>query len=828
MTKNEKKFWDILTNLFVGAEVKGKSGFISLMRAKQNYFKKVEKELFSHIDNITKDNQDFKEELYDKLYSFFHRYFSESGSIYYNYTPLFYNIYTKAYENNKPNIETTYSTDYEQIISNKQDTSLFYKTQMLYYVKSDKIFKDLEIEIEKYKYIFDVSDMQGKSANEKKELVYILEKIEDKSFYFSVNYSIRGKKTKIADMLKVAKKQNISIKEEDLKKAFRVFERQVNIDYFINKDAKKFLTEQLDMWIYQYMFSQEADFDMERFEQIKNIKATALKLIDFISQFENELVKIWNKPRFVINSNIVVSMDKLQDKEFDIERIKTHRGYAEQQDEWKELGIIADDGLIENPHLPIDTKYFKDLQEEIEELFEEDEFDGLLIKSENYQALNTILPRYKGLVDLTYIDPPFNTGDDFAYIDKFQDSTWLSLMENRLELAKDLMSKKGSFYLHLDYRANFLGRHLMDNLFGKNNLLNEIIYGYRIQGIKRNAYANKHDTIYIYTKTNPDTNIHIFNVEKEKQIYQKPFIDVVTVKPNLLKVSDKDLKTLQKCLDSKMAFPDRYKDKLFNSYYAETFIRDIWDHDDTKPLISGAKEYSQFQTQKSEGLLKRVITNSSNMQSIIMDYHSGSGTTIATAQKLGRKWLGIEMGDHINTFYEDVVEIETKDIDSIEKFKIIDIIETRKTKSVVKVLKTGINGRMKEIIAGQGKHEPCGISKDVDYQGGGLFKYYELEQYEQILRKLKYTDVPDGWLKDLHSEDIKDCFLFDSKLSDALDTTTDNYKIDVSKLYENIDLKETIHNLTGKRPSEITDDRVTFKDGTSYPLMQILKPLLIW
>lgn len=146
MTNNEKKFWDILTNLFVGAEVKGKSGFINLMIAKQSYFKKVKVDLLQQINDTCKDNKDFKDELYDKLYSFFHRYFSESGSIYYNYTPLFYNVYTKAYNENPTEIKT-FSTDYEQVISNKQDTSLFYKTQMLYYVKSDKIFRDLEIDI---------------------------------------------------------------------------------------------------------------------------------------------------------------------------------------------------------------------------------------------------------------------------------------------------------------------------------------------------------------------------------------------------------------------------------------------------------------------------------------------------------------------------------------------------------------------------------------------------------------------------------------------------------------------------------------------------------
>ena len=102
------------------------------MVAKQSYFKKVKVDLLQQINDTCKDNKDFKDELYDKLYSFFHRYFSESGSIYYNYTPLFYNVYTKAYNENPTEIKT-FSTDYEQVISNKQDTSLFYKTQMLYH-----------------------------------------------------------------------------------------------------------------------------------------------------------------------------------------------------------------------------------------------------------------------------------------------------------------------------------------------------------------------------------------------------------------------------------------------------------------------------------------------------------------------------------------------------------------------------------------------------------------------------------------------------------------------------------------------------------------------
>ncbi len=751
MINNEKKFWDILTNLFVGAEVKGRSGFINLMKEKQTYFKKVQKELLNEINGVCKTNQDFKDELYDKLYSFFHRYFSESGSIYYNYTPLFYNIYTKAYEEQNISEIKTFTTDYEQVISDRQDTSLFYKTQMLYYVKSDKIFKDLEIEIEGKKFAFDVSNMEGKKANEKKELVYTLESIENKRVNLSVAYSVQGKKTKSNDILKETKKESLAIKEDDLKKAFRVFEKQSNIDYFINKDANKFLTEQLDMWIYQYMFSQEIDLDLDRFNQIQDFKKVSLKLINFISQFENELVKIWNKPRFVLNSNIVVSMDLLVSKGFDTNKLRKHKNYKEQKNEWEELELSIGDGLIENEYLPIDTKYFPEFREEIEELFDEDEINGLLIKSENYQALNTILPRFKNSVDLIYIDPPFNTGDDFDYLDKYQDSTWLSLMENRLEIAKILLTKKGSFYLHLDDKAGYLGRTLMNKVFNESSYVNEIVWCYSGGGIPKDRMPKKHDLIYWYAKNS------------ESKYYF----------PQYREYSEGTKER------------GRTAVKGENSELREegTPVNDWWD--DIKKITSPTDyEKENFQTQKAEELIERIIRISSIDNSIILDYHVGSGSTVATAQKLNRKYIGIEMGEH---FYTVVLP------------------------------------RMKKVIGGF----VCGISKNIEYKGSGIFKYYELEQYEQILRSTKYSDTPLDFIESKKADEIKDCFLFDEKLTKAIESDGKDFKVDLSKLYDNIDLKETIHNLTGKRPKEIKDNKVIF-ENKEVELLEILKPLLVW
>lgn len=791
MTNHEKNFWEILTNLFVGADVKGKSGFINLMVAKQSYFKKVKEELLKQINDICKDNQDFKDELYDKLYSFFHRYFSESGSIYYNYTPLFYNIYTKAYNNGTPCEIKTFSTDYEQIISNKQDTSLFYKTQMLYYVKSDKIFKDLEIEIEGKKYIFDVSDMEGKKANEKKSLVYELKSIENKSLSFNVIYSEKGKITKIIDIIKEAKNTHIDLKEEDLKKAFGVFEKQSNIDYFINKDAKKFLSEQLDMWIYQYMFSQEANFDMERFNQIQDVKKVANKLINFISQFENELVKIWNKPRFVINSNLVVTIDKLIAKGFEIDKLKNHPNFKEQQKEWEELGISQSNGLVENEFLPIDTKYFTEFKDEIESLFNEDEFDGLLIKSENYQALNTIQTRFKGKVDLIYIDPPFNTGDDFAYIDRFQDSTWLSLMENRLEIAKEILSKRGSFYLHLDDNADYFGRILLNDTFGANNYRNNIIWTYGGKGLTNvsKKFIPYYGNIFLYSKNvdnlllnNKESHISPSVMKRFGKLMNDDFIATFGILKEFNENAEYE-KAYNRFLKENNREPFD-TDIAINYLEKGTFIKDIWDDIGIIRQSNVYTESTNFDTQKPEKLLSRIINASSNPNSFILDYHLGSGTTVATAQKLGRKYIGIEMGEH---FYDIVIP------------------------------------RMKKVLSGL----QSGISKDVSYIGGGLFKYYELEQYEQILRSTKYKDTPSDYLDSKKSNEIKDCFLFDEKLSQAIITENDSFKVDLSKLYPNIDLKETIHNLTGKRPKEITDTKVILEDR-EYELLEILKPLLVW
>ena len=158
--KYEQQFLNALRDIFVGAKVEGDSGYINLMRIKSRYYEQgVFPRLQKDINEALKPFPDFREELFDKLYTFFQRYFSESGSIYFRYTALHQNIYEKVYTDDR-------------------DVMLFWKTHMLYYVKTDRIFISLKVEVDGIKFFFDAANMTLKRANEKRQVVYAFRKVE--------------------------------------------------------------------------------------------------------------------------------------------------------------------------------------------------------------------------------------------------------------------------------------------------------------------------------------------------------------------------------------------------------------------------------------------------------------------------------------------------------------------------------------------------------------------------------------------------------------------------------------------------------------------------
>jgi len=301
-----------------------------------------------------------------------------------------------------------------------------------------------------------------------------------------------------------------------------------------------------------------------------------------------------------------------------------------------------------------------------------------LIWGDNKYIMASLLEKFAGKIDLIYIDPPFATGADFSVKIKVGDVKWvkepsviedkayhdtwgsgldsyLQMMYDRLQLMRELLSDDGSIYVQCDYRVNSHMKLVLDEIFGKNNLVNEIIYGYRIQGISRNSWARKHQTIFFYSKTEGG---HKFNMEKEDVYYEKPFIDTKIEEPGR-RLTTKEQQELKRIIDRKETLPDKYKDLLFRRHYNDVYVRDVWDCDYTKPLISGSREFLGYTTQKSEGLLKRIIEASSNKGDLVVDFFCGSGTTGAVAEKLKRNWIMADLSRFaIHTTRKRLLSIE--------------------------------------------------------------------------------------------------------------------------------------------------------------------------
>ena len=692
-----------------------------------------------------------------------------------------------------------------------------------FYVKTDRIFQNLEIEFDGFKFFFDVSNLEHKKAFEKRELVYELDKVrQDKTIVFKVYYSERGRKTKIDEIKRELKKKEIKITDEILEKAFRLFERQSEVDYFINKNAKEFLKEQFKLWLHNYIFEEEGKFSKERIEQLQILKDIAFKIIDFVSQFEDELLKIWKKPKFVLNSNYVITLDRIAKKggwEI-IEKIQKHKGWKEQVKEWKILGILEKEpkDLIENTltgkqlkkeyqFLPIDTKYFKDLELEILNLFDnlDQSLDGWLIKSENWQALNTILPKFKEKIQTIYIDPPFNKEQeaDYFYSVKFKDATWITMLENRLRLARDLLKDTGSIFVRCDYNGNMYVRLLMNEIFGEENFRNEIVVN-RTLGYSRRAINNYEvgtESLIWHAK------------EKEKIFFNRLWKErPPTWIPMRIKYNKGGPTGKPIVLEGKKFFPpEGYSWFVGNDIAQEMYKQGRLKIEGQKLLvlidkenltsdwtdIPGYEKPWEFQTKNSEVLLKRVIESTSKENDIVLDFFLGSGTTTAAAHKLSRKWIGVEIGEH---FYTVVLP------------------------------------RMKKVLA----YDKSGISKEKDVKekynqqkAGGFFKYYELEQYEDTLRKTKYEDsglfeIPN---QSLYSQYV---FMKDKKMLSALelDFRNNKVKVNLEKLYPNIDIGETLSNLLGKWIKRISENEVEFEDGEKVDLKnldyRLIKPLIWW
>jgi len=245
-----------------------------------------------------------------------------------------------------------------------------------------------------------------------------------------------------------------------------------------------------------------------------------------------------------------------------------------------------------------------------------------LYQGDNLDVLAALLPELGGQVDLVYIDPPYASGVDYGAFD----DTWhggipdyLAMLRPRLALIRDLLAPTGSLFVHVGWHVNAHVRLLLDDLFGPDRLIDEIIWHYQTSsGAPARALIKNHATIFHYARS----DAWVFNQIRE------PW-------------PERTLRKWQRDADGRIY---RVQNRFGKRYYIDPAgkrIDDVWEF----TLASRSHERTRYPTQKPEALLDRLIRMSSHEGDLVADFFCGSGTTLAAAQKAGRRWIGCDVGD---------------------------------------------------------------------------------------------------------------------------------------------------------------------------------------
>ncbi|MHA1215605.1 MAG: site-specific DNA-methyltransferase [Candidatus Hodarchaeales archaeon] len=393
---------------------------------------------------------------------------------------------------------------------------------------------------------------------------------------------------------------------------------------------------------------------------------------------------------------------------------------------------------IERPNLPfqvvetVNEPRAKGLVKGLYESFSENyprDWKNLLIWGDNKLVISSLIKQgWAGKINLIYIDPPFFTGADFTVRTKLGDEkiekepsiieeraykdTWsggiasyLKYMYERLLLMRELLAENGSIYVHLDWHVGHYVKVMMDEIFGYENFRNEIVWQRTLGHHLASVMDVMTDYILWYSKTNAFVYNQQYQSLTEEEINKKfPFIEKETGRrfthEKLEKTSNIYSKGEVRIIQGKKVvsnvgwiwtqetFDKRLKENPYLIFwtkegrprykrYADEYkgrkFGNLWT--DIMPLGSGAEERSDFDTQKPEALLKRIILASSNEGDIVADFFCGSGTTLAVAEKLGRRWIGADLSKF-------AIQVTRKRLLDIHNSK--DLLDEKRTKKYEK------------------------------------------------------------------------------------------------------------------------------------------------
>lgn len=766
------------------------------------------------------DLEKIEDEVYSHLTDFFSRYYNNGDF-----------ISQRRYK------QGVYAIPYEG-----EEVKLYWANADQYYIKTAEYFRDYTFTLPDgkrihFKLVEASTEQDNNKPPENKERRFVLYqdepvKVENGELIIQFEYKVHESKQK--DLNDEAIKKVIEIfnsgkgayspflgiftpspteanpKRTLLEKHLNDYTARHTFDYFIHKDLGGFLRRELDFYLKnEVMFMDDLDTEREvRIEQyiskIKVIKNIGYKIIAFLEQLENFQKKLWLKKKFVVETNYCITLDRI-DEEFYPE-IATNKAQVE---EWKKLFAIDElEGYSEplrveflkaNPYLVLDTAFFgEEFKERLIQSIDniDEKTDGLLIKSENFQALNLLLERYKEQIKCIYIDPPYNTGNDenFSYKDNYQHSTWLSMMYDRIMLAKRIMNNQTPLFCSIDEDEWHELRMLLELIFGRENYVNEIVWQKLTAAKKQSTYfPNLYEKVIIFRK-HSDMRLNKIYISSEKDDSNYPYIEEETGRrygtfdftqkgqgearwfgDKLLEPpSGKHWIWSQEKIDegikkgliifTKNGIPrvKRYLDEKEGNV-----VGDLWIDDEIKPLSANDSERVGFETQKPLCLINRLLKSVNNNLNFILDFFAGSGTTAHAVINLNRedggsrKYILVEMGEYFDT---------------VLKPRIQKVIYSKEWKDGKPVSREGISH---------------------------MFKYMKLESYEDALNNLEIRRSEEQQMVLEQFADIREQYI----LSYMLDKETEgsmsllnidqfanpfNYKM---KIANGLETKETVVDL---------------------------------
>jgi adenine-specific DNA-methyltransferase len=468
------------------------------------------------------------------------------------------NFFRRYYHNGDFLSLRRYKKDVYAIPYEGEEVKLYWANADQYYVKTSEYFRDYTFTLPSgkkvhFKLVEANIEKDNNKAEEGKERRFILfdeEPVveENGELYIRFEYrQLEGKqaqkkineetleKLSAIDGFDTWKQELYTPAPTEKNKNRTLLEKHLNdytarntFDYFIHKDLGGFLRRELDFFIKnEVMHLDDLDTENEkRFEQylskVKVIKSIGYKILAFLEQIENFQKKLWLKKKFVVETNYCVTLDRVPEELYP-EIIKN----KEQIEEWIRLFAIDEvlqdlkteeyreslsvEFLKENPYLVLDTKYFSEefknlLLGSLDNL--DEQIDGLLINSENFQALNLLQTKYLKQINCIYIDPPYNTGGDgFIYKDGYKHSSWLSLLNDRVRLSKNFFNdKQGIFMSSIDKHEMFSYKHLLDSIFGESSFVNAIVNVNNPKGRSDQKHLpTAHDNILFYANSEAKT-----------------------------------------------------------------------------------------------------------------------------------------------------------------------------------------------------------------------------------------------------------------------------------------------------------------------------------